>query len=134
MRLAGLVAHLDRNGEHGVIGVVNLLGARVDVVGFGIAHFRLDLSDETRQFSVSTSADVCVSGGILADFRKSRAVTQLVDLVGACLKEIRIEQDSRTGALEFDNGIEVRVWRANEIYDNLLVIRDGRGEGWFVLG
>lgn len=121
-------------GEDGVNDVATLLGAYVDHVGFGVAHFRLDLSDETRRFSLSTSADVSVDGDGDTDFRETKVVTPLVDLVGASLKEIRIDQDCRSAALEFDNGINVRVWWPDKIYDNLLIVRDEKDEGWFVLG
>lgn len=121
-------------GDDGVNDAATLLGACIDHVGFGVAHFRLDLSDETRRFSLSTSADVSVDGDGDTDFRETKAISPLIDLLGASLKGIRIDQDCRSAALAFDNGINVRVWWPDKIYDNLLIVRDERDDGWFVLG
>jgi hypothetical protein len=114
--------------------VAEMLGSHVGTVSFGVSFFRIDLSNNDGQFFVSTGADVCFGAGALVDFRDSKSAEGMVDLVGACVRDVQVDQDCRSGAIEFDNGVRVRAWWPDRINDNLFIVRDHEGRWWFPVG
>ncbi len=111
-----------------------LIGARVDSVAFGEAHFRLDLSGAGRRFWISTAANVGASEGDLTDFREAKRGENIVGLLTAGLVDITVSGDCRSGTIEFDNGVKLRVWWPDKACDNLFIARDSDEEWWFAIG
>lgn len=116
-------------------GLDALIGARIDAITFGVAHFQLRLSTEQEAYSVSTSADVSCepSKGDPFDFREDKACSGLVGLIGAELCSLAVDEPGRSASLHFDEGRQVRAWWPDKVYDNIFIVRREGSDEWWVV-
>ncbi|MGX7927605.1 hypothetical protein ACWPMX_13635 [Tsuneonella sp. HG094] len=110
-----------------------IIGAHVDRVCFGLAHFQLGLTKGDESFTLSSSADILLEDGG-SDFRDQAAPTGLTALVGKYVKGFDLSDAPRAGQLRFEEGNVVRVAWPDVICDTLFIIHVDGSDEWDAVG
>ena len=110
-----------------------IIGAHVDRVCFGLAHFQLGVTKGDDSFTLNSSADVFLEQAE-TDFRDQPAPEGLTALVGKHIKEFDLRDAPRAGKLRFEEGNVVRVAWPDIIYDQLFVIHFDKSDEWDAVG
>ncbi|WP_095012378.1 hypothetical protein [Tsuneonella mangrovi] len=110
-----------------------IVGALVDRVCFGVAHFQLGLTKEDDSFTLTSSADILLDNES-GDFRDADAPAGLTSLVGKHIASIDLDKVPSSARVSFAEGPTFTAVWPEKIYDNLFIVRVDGTEDWGVIG